>query len=263
MLIKNELFKIFKKKKIYVFIIMVVVVLLFHALLIAKGMANIGDWIPLIKTQLAATGFIIFVMVLMFSADVFSEDYSLGTVKMLFVRPQKRVLILLSKLAAIFTISVFLLLIVFVLSFLINTFIFDAPLLNKYIPYVADSGETIQKSYIVYIIQIFLATLVQISIYIFMASMLAIIFKHSSVAIIICLVAHFIASPILDLLSFLFKNTKMLSYVLFYNTDLSQYINNGSNSWGTSIWFSIAVLSAYVALFLFVSYKMYCKRDVY
>ena len=262
MLIKNELFKIFKKKKIYVSIVMVLIVLAVHAFLIKKsGMDDMGDWVQLISTQLAATGFIILVMVLMFSADIFSEDYSLGTIKMLFVRPQKR--ILMSKLLASFTILIFLLLIVFAVSFLINTFLFDAPLLNQYIPYTADSGETIEKPYIVYTIQIFLATLVQASVYIFMASMLAIIFKHSSVAIIICLVAHFIASPILSLISFLFKNTKFLSYVLFYNTDLSQYINNGSNNWGTSIWFSIAVLSVYVALFLFISYKIYCKRDVY
>ena len=255
---------------------MVLIVLAVHAFLIKKsGMNSMGDWIQLISTQLAATGLIIFVTVVLFSADIFSEDYSLGTIKMLFVRPQKRILILMSKLGASFSILIFLSLIALVISAVINTFLFDAPLLNQYIPYETNTGEAVEKSYILYTIQMFLANIVEIGIYIFIASMLAIIFKHSSVAIIICLVGHFAISPILSSLYIAFSNldlsklilleniVKSIPYIVFYNTDLSKYIINVPNSLETSIWFSIAVLSAYVALFLFISYKIYCKRDVY
>lgn len=264
MLIKNELYKIFKKKKIYVSIVIVLIVLFSHAYLVTKGnMIDIGDWIQLMKTQLDSTVFVIFVMVIMFSADTFSEDYTLGTIKMLFVRPKKRVSIFISKLASSFIILIFLLLIVLVVSALLNTFLFDAPLLNQHMSYDADSGESVEKSYIFYIIQMFLAHIVEVGIYIFIASMIAIILKHSSVAIIICLIANFAVAPILSLLSIFENIGKFVPYVLFYNTDLSQYINNGSNYLDTSIWFSITILLVYVALFLFISYKVYCKRDVY
>ena len=251
MLIKNELYKIFKKKKIYVSIVVILITLLVHAIVIKQlAVSDIVDWITLIKTQFAATGFIIFLTVILFSADIFSEDYLLGTVKMLFVRPQKRVLIFISKLATSFIILISLSLIVLVISFLINTFLFNVPLLGQYI----SDGQ----SYISYIIKIFLASIVEIGIYIFIASMLAIIFKHSSVVIIICLVARFASSPILSILTSFENIKKIVPYVLFYNTDLSKYINDSSK-----IWFSIVVLLVYVALFVFISYKMYCKRDVY
>jgi ABC-2 type transport system permease protein len=100
---------------------------------------------------------------------------------------------------------------------------------------------------------------VQIIVYLVMAFAIAAIFRSRALATGISLFLLLVGSSIAQVLAVYFSWGK---YILFCNTSLSTYITYGRLYPGTSLGFSLIVSAVYTAVFLFLGYFVFAKRDI-
>ena len=312
-LLNNELYKIFKKKKIYVLFGLLAVVSIFQVVLSYKYdeskkidwqasakaqieyvddyMSENKDALPLEESKMlvnqkklaefalennisssyicnywnaVANSLGMMILVTVFSVlvccDIFCEEYSLKTLKSLFTRPNKRENIWIAKIFSSILIFILFSLLVIFISCVLNCFLYDCNQKNQVILYFNDSGEIIQKAYFVYFLQMFFAGIFEGIGYIFLTAMCAVIFKNASVSMTISLLSIFGANALITIFE---SKTELVKYILFYNNDLSQYLNNASNHWNTSLLFSVIVSLVYYFVFLCSSCCVLKKQDVF
>ena len=311
-LLKNELYKMFKKKKIYVLLGLLVAASIFQVVLSYKyDESKKIDWQASAKAQIeyvddymaenkdalepadsemllnqkklaefalennipslyicnywnaVANSLGMMILVTVFSVlvccDVFCEEYSLKTLKTLFTRPNKRENIWIAKIFASVLIFILFALVVIFISCALNCFFYDCNQKNQVILYF-DSGRIVQKAYFVYFLQMFFAGIFEGIGYIFLTAMCAVIFKNASISMTISLLSIFGANALITIFE---SKTELVKYILFYNNDLSQYLNHATTYWNTSLLFSLIISLAYYFVFLCSSCYVFKKQDVF
>ena len=311
-LIRNELFKIFKKKKTFFFGFLLIASCIIYALVAHKYDQSQGvDWLASSEAQLeyfqnyienpegmeadelqnikkqnacveyalnnnistiyitcywkAVLGsmdmmIIAVVLIIILVSDLFCEEYSVKTLKMLFVRPNKRGDIWLSKIISASIMFVIYSLLIVITSLLIHMFLYDIGQSNQFVVYMSADGVVEKKHYIIYFLQQYLCSLLEGAGYIFLTAMCAVAFKNAAAATTVSLIGVMGANTII---AFLEEKTEWVKYVLFYNNDLSQYLNGETTYWHTTVPFSIIVTIVYYAIFLVCSRLIFTKREVY
>ena len=312
-LLRNELYKIFKKKKIYVLFGLLAAASIFQVVLAYKyDESKKIDWQASAKAQMeyvddymsqnkdtleieesemlvnqkklaeyalennisslyicsywnaVANSLGMMILVTVFSVlvccDIFCEEYSLKTLKILFARPNKRENIWLAKIFSSVLIFILFSLLVIFISCVLNCFFYDHGQKNQVIFYFNDSGRIVQKTYLVYFLQMFFSRIFEGIGYIFLTAMCAVIFKNASISMMISLLSIFGANALITIFE---SKTELVKYILFYNNDLSQYLNHGTTYWNTSLTFSAIVSLAYYFVFLFSGCYVFKKQDVF
>lgn len=311
-LIRNELFKIFKKKKTYFFTFLLIISCILYALIAHKYDKSQGiDWIASseaqleyfqnyienaegieedelenIKNQKACVEYalknnistfyitcywkavlgsmdvmiIAVVLIIILVSDLFCEEYSAKTLKMLFVRPNKREDIWLAKMISASMMFVIYSLIIVVTSLAIHMCFYNIGQSNQFIIYMSSEGIIEQKHYIIYFLQQYVCSLLEGVGYIFLTAMCAVAFKNAAASTTVSLIGVMGANTII---AFLEEKTEWVKYILFYNNDLSQYLNGQTTYWGTTVAFSIIVTIVYYTIFLVCSCLIFTKREVY
>ncbi|MEI4771056.1 ABC transporter permease [Psychrobacillus sp. FJAT-51614] len=191
------------------------------------------------------------------AAGIVASEFSQGTIKMLLTRPVKRWKILTSKLLTVEIFATVISIIMLIFG-VIGAFIFfdSAPGTNLEVL----NGQIVEVSFWGRLLLLIGLSLVNVFVIGTLAFMIGSVFRSSSLAIGISIFLMFMGVNITYLLSVRFEFPK---YILFANTDLSQYIGNGRPMIeGLSMPFSITVILAYVVLFLVISYWSFTKRDV-
>jgi len=84
------------------------------------------------------------------------------------------------------------------------------------------------------------------------------VFRNNALAVGISLFLMFSGNMLVNLL----KNYSWVKYILFANTDLTQYINGTPVVSGMTMSFSLIVLAAYFVIFNATSWIVFSKRDV-
>lgn len=312
-LLKNELYKIMKRKKIYIFIILTIIVCALQTVISYKyddskkldwkGSAeaqieyakeyceqyaaekNSEDYKEVEKQQILAEYvldnnlssmyirtywksvfdslelmIIITIMTIILCCDIFCEDYSLRTIKLLFTRPNKRRDIWISKLLSTIIIFLVMSFVLMVTSIIINMFLYNCLESRQSIIYLNDYGKIVEKSYFVYLLQNYLTIFVEAVGYILLTAVCSVLFKNSSIATTISVVGLFGSSIVISIYE---QKIELLKYSLFYNIDLSQYLNCGGNYWETTILFSVLIIVLHYLLFFLVGNQVYCKQEIY
>jgi len=192
------------------------------------------------------------------AAGIMANEFRWGTIKLLLIRPISRTKILVSKYISVLLFALFTLLFVLTFSWIIGAILFGVEGLNPYtilnksngIAYVSVIGEIISGYGYQLINLVMMATF---------AFMISSIFRSSALAI---GTAIFLMMAGNSIVAF-FADYGWAKYILFANTDLSQY-SNGSEPLidGMSLQFSIIILFVYFAVFLAASWGVFTKRDV-
>ncbi|WP_249869994.1 ABC transporter permease [Oceanobacillus saliphilus] len=201
---------------------------------------------------------IVSLLTIIVAAGIVANEFRWGTIKLLLIRPISRTKILASKYTAVLLFSLFTLFFVLLFSWLVGAVFFGIEGVNPYIvlekhtglEYVSIIGEIITG----YGFQI--VTLVMMATFAFMIST---VFRNSALAIGTAIFLMMVGNQIV----FFFMERSWAKYILFANTDLSQY-TNGNTPWieGMTLGFSITVLIVYYILFLLFSWLFFTKRDV-
>lgn len=225
-----------------------------------------GAWHFVNETKILLSFLSLFTIII--AAGIVSSEYRWGTIKLLLIRPISRSKILLSKYISIIVFSIITALFLFVMSFLIGAIFFGFEgELNPY-AFIYEGlnsvrGEEISSGlvFVPLIADIFagygyqMVTLVMMATF---ALLISTIFKNSALAIGISIFLMFAGNSIIMFL----MDYSWTKYILFANTDLSQYVHNDLLIEGMTLEFSISVLIVYYIVFIVASWLVFTKRDI-
>lgn len=194
--------------------------------------------------------------IIVVSSSIASE-YDEGTIKLLLIRPIYRTEVLLSKYISTLLFSAFCLIVLFVISWLIGGVMFGFGGVNEaHLNYV--NGKVYETSWTLYIWKSYLLNCVSLFVMVTFAGTVSAVFRNSALAIGISILLMMGSSLIVKLLS----NFDWVKYVLFANTDLTQYMNGNPVRHDMTLGFSFAVLCIYYLIFVILGWFFYTKRDI-
>lgn len=190
------------------------------------------------------------------AAGIVASEFSQGTIKMLLTRPVKRWKILTSKLI---TVGIFGVVMTVVLSIfiIIGGYIFYDSIPGRALEVV--NGNVVDVSFWGRLLLLTGLALVNVFVIGVLAFMIGSVFRSSSLAIGISIFLMFMGQNI----TFMLSRFEFAKYILFANTDLTQYVGDRQPMIdGITMPFSVVVILVYVIIFLVISYWSFMRRDV-
>lgn len=209
----------------------------------------VEDWMFVLPL---ATLFIVVI-----ASDIVASEYAWGTIKLLLIRPVSRRSILFSKYIAVLLFGVVMIGLTIVESGVIGGFIHGFDLSNE-VSLSVQNGIVHESSLILHTLQLYAMNSVNLLMIITMAFMISAVFRSSVLAIVLSFMCLFFG----NLVAGLAYKYEWAKYLLFANTNLTQYLDGGTTLTGKTMTFSLVVLAVYFILFHLVSYIIFTKRDV-
>ncbi|RED55764.1 ABC transporter permease [Cohnella lupini] len=205
----------------------------------------------------AQLAILISVFTIIIAGDIVAGEFASGTIKQLLIRPANRLKILISKYVASLMFGILLLFALFVVSFLANGVLFgfghlDLPLIE------VKEGVIVENNMFLNLLQTYMLNGVSTILYVTMAFMISSAFRSSTMAIGFSIAALFAGNILLEAL----QRFDWSKYLLFANTDLTQYLSGQPYQSGMTLSFSIGVLAIYFVAFNLISWLMFTRRDV-
>lgn len=201
---------------------------------------------------------IITLFTIIVAAGILSNEFHLGTIKLLLIRPVSRVKILAAKYTTVLLFAGTLLVFLFVFSWLVGAILFGV---NGFSPTaVVYHINGYQEINLLREIGIdFSLKVVNLLMMATFAFMISAIFKSSSMAIGFAIFLMFAGNMVIPFIS----KYSWAKYVLFANTDLSQYRQGAMPLFdGMSLTFSSTILLVYYIVFIVATWWTFTKRDI-
>lgn len=190
-------------------------------------------------------------------AGIVASEFADGTIKLLLIRPTRRWKILLSKYITTLLSAIFMLIILFVFSFIFGGILFGFGSVSQ--PYLSYSNGTIREvSMVGHVFTLYGYNCVNLIMMATFAFMISTIFRNSSLAIGLSIFLMFTGNTIVTFLA----QYDWVKYILFANTNLRMYSDGIPLVEGMTLGFSIIVLVVYFVIFNVISWLGFSKRDV-
>ena len=190
-------------------------------------------------------------------AGSIAGEFSNGTIKLLLSRPFKRWKILLAKYLSVLVFALVGLLSLFVASFLVGGIFYGFSGVNQ--PFLAyTDGVVHEVNMMWHIFETYAYGCVSLLMMVTFAFTISTVSRNNSLAVGIAIFSMFTGSMLVSLL----KDYSWVKYILFANTDLTQYINGIPVVSGMTMSFSLIVLTVYFVIFNATSWLVFSKRDV-
>jgi ABC-2 type transport system permease protein len=201
---------------------------------------------------------LITIFTIIIAGDSLAGEFSSGTIKLLLIRPANRVKILVSKYISFLLFSMLLLLTLFVISIAVNGILYgfgymDLPLIS-----MTAEGQIVEKNMVLNLWKTYMLGGISTVMYVTMAFMISSAFRSSAMAIGFSIGALFAGNIVLEVL----QRFDWSKYLLFANTDLTQYMTGRPFQEGMTLSFSIGVLVVYFLVFNLISWLLFTRRDV-
>ncbi|SET57462.1 ABC-2 type transport system permease protein [Oceanobacillus limi] len=197
------------------------------------------------------------VFIIIVGASIVAHEFNKGTIKLLLVRSASRNQILASKFITTILFGLFLLALLFGLSFVVGSILFGFDGTAVHLSYI--DGEVVERSRILFLGLSYLSSSVKLVMLTSFAFMISTIFRNETIAIALSVMLMFVGSQATNILALF---TDWAKYSLFANTNLDVYFTNGPMVEGMTLLFSVVVLIIYLSLFLFLAFLFFKKRDV-
>lgn len=192
------------------------------------------------------------------AAGMVASEFNWGTIKLLLVRPINRSKLLVSKYVTVLIFAFIVVGTCFTYSTLLGFLLFGGPeTANPYLIY--HEGTVEEKSMFVHLLSSYGLNSVSMIMLATMAFMISAVFRNSSLAIGISLFLMFTGGQLTALVAMKYDWAK---YILFANTDLTQYFEGYPLVEGMTLPFSIMMLFIYFVLFQVLAHVVFRKRDV-
>lgn len=186
-----------------------------------------------------------------------ASEFDTGTIKLLLIRPIRRTEVLLSKYLSTLMFAVFCLIVLFVFSWLIGGIMFGfGGATEAHLSYI--NGKVYETSWVLAIWKNYLLSCVSLFMMVTFAGLIASAFRNSGLAIGLSIFLMMASSIIIQLLG----GYNWVKYVLFANTDLTQYTTGTPLRSDMTLGFSLTVLAVYYVIFVIIGWLFYTKRDI-
>lgn len=208
-------------------------------------------------------------LMIIIAGSAISTEISKGTIKFLLFTPNKRWKILFAKVVSTILILLALTVILSLLSVLIGNIFFEKAG-SDYI-YIKN-GNVQNLSYIEYKVLYFLASSIDILVYMFFAFMLSVVTRNTALAVGLS-VASYVGSGIVMNLINMYIKADWVKFIPFNNFGIADKIFTSSVSYTTmqmaseamnnvSVWFSLGVLGVSTLLMIITMFDSFNKRDI-
>jgi ABC-2 type transport system permease protein len=200
------------------------------------------------------------IFILIIAAMSVSSEFSMGTIKLLMIRPVNRVKILLAKYLSVIVTAIFFVLLSIVLYLVIGGIAFGLEGFTT--PYLTIlKGKVVEANFMAHLFKTIGLSCVQMIMLVTFAFMISTVFRNSSLAIGLSLLCYFMGS----LISYQIyaAGQEWMKYSLFLHTDLSVYLDDrASMIEGMTLGTSITVLVIHFLVFIIASFVTFKKRDI-
>lgn len=201
---------------------------------------------------------IVSLLTIIVAGGIIANEFRWGTIKLLLIRPISRSKILLSKYIAVLLFALITLLFVVAVSWIVGAIFFGVEGLNPKIVQI-DGDSLVFISVIGELAAGYGYKLVNLVMMGTFAFMISSIFRNSALAIGTAVFLMFAGNSIV----LFFSQREWAKYILFANTDLSQYASDfGPMIPGMTLEFSIIVLIVYYIIFMVAAWTVFAKRDI-
>lgn len=209
-----------------------------------------------VKTSATLT-ILVSLFTIVVAAGIVAGEFTWGTIKLLLIRPVTRSGILLSKYIAVLFYGLRMLVLLFLTSMVVGAILFGIADIS--IPYLSyANGEIVEKSMFSYVMTTYLLNCIDLLMMVTFAFMISTVFRSSSLSIGLALFLMFTGQQFVQLLS----KYEWVKYILFANTNLTQYFEGTPIVEGMTLYFSIVTLFIYFLVFNLLSWYVFNKRDV-
>ncbi|CRK84565.1 ABC transporter permease [Neobacillus massiliamazoniensis] len=192
------------------------------------------------------------------AAGIVASEFSWGTVKLLLIRPIKRYKILLSKYMTVILFDLFMLAILFASAAILGFALFGTGDGNN-VHLAYSNGSVVEQNMFLYLIKTYLLASIDVIMITTMAFMISAVFRNSSMATGLSIFLLFMGGTITSLIASRYDWAK---YILFANTDLTQYFDGVPLVKGMTVGFSVIMLLIYFFVFQLLAFRVFTKRDV-
>ncbi|WP_163971739.1 ABC transporter permease [Oceanobacillus halotolerans] len=201
---------------------------------------------------------IVSLLTIIIAAGIVAHEFKWGTIKLLLIRPITRAKILLSKYVTVLLFAFYTLCFVLIFSWIVGALFFGVAGMSPHIV-INQNGDFAQVSVLSEIMSGYGYKLINLVMMATFAFMISTIFRNSTIAIGLAIFLMMAGNSIVTF----FADRAWAKYILFANTDLSQYAD-GNSPWidDMTLQFSISVLVVYYIIFLALSWLFFTKRDV-
>ncbi|WP_112179628.1 MULTISPECIES: ABC transporter permease [Paraliobacillus] len=192
------------------------------------------------------------------AAGILANEFQWGTIKLLLIRPVTRLKILAAKYVTVLFYALTLLVFLVVFSWIVGAILFGMNGVNPS-TVVYEYGGYNEVNLMSGVVQGFGYKMVNLVMMTTFALMVSTIFRNASMAIGFAIFLMLSGNLIVAFAS----DYGFAKYILFANTDLSQYREGATQMLeGMSLSFSITILLVYYVIFLVASWFSFTKRDV-
>lgn len=196
--------------------------------------------------------------IVVIAGDIVATEFSTGTIKMLLTQTATRPKILLAKYLALMLYALLMTLFMFVVSLIVGSLFFGFAGAGVPTFYTDAHGHIQHMSTALYLLMDYGFLFIEIIMTATIAFMISTIFRSSTLAITISILAFLVGNTLVAALS----SFSWVKYILFANLDLSQYVRGGPRIEGMTLGFSIAMLLIYFVVMNALSWLIFIKRDV-
>jgi len=208
-------------------------------------------------TQTSGLISLVSLLSIIISAGIVAGEFATGTIKLLLIRPLKRWKILLSKYITVLNFTFGGLLILFSASFLVGGIFYGFSGANQpYLSYI--NGNVTEVNMLGHIFTTYSYSCVNLLMMVTFAFMISTVFRSNALAVGMSIFLLFTGGVLVSLLS----KYSWVKYVLFANTDLTQYASGTPLVAGMTMKFSIIVLTGYFVFFIATSWIFFSRQDV-
>lgn len=192
------------------------------------------------------------------AAGIVASEFGWGTVKLLLIRPIKRYKILLSKYMTVILFGLLMLAILFVSAASLGFALFGTGDGNN-VHLAYSNGNVVEQNMLLYLIKTYLLSSIDVIMITTMAFMISAVFRNSSMAIGLSIFLLLMGGTITSLIASRYDWAK---YILFANTNLTQYFDGVPLVTGMTVGFSVIMLLIYFFVFQLLAFRVFTKRDV-
>lgn len=256
-LLQNELFKLFKTKKLYIFFFIFVVMRIIAVYAFKAGSnfktvietANAQSF-PIVMKYDAMQFLIIFMAI--YVADILTDEYKTGTLKLSFLRPIERVRILNSKIAAMVAFNVVLTLFSVLCTYVVGLVAFGWGNSTVYhgVTYSTMEGLLLTA-------KVYGATILPLTAFGMICVFIAVIAKNMTNVVATAFFLFIVGEFLSALQAVSSVATYLIVNQLFFFSD---YFVKNNNSFGLAM--SVAVNLSYIVVFYLLTLAVFKKRDV-
>ncbi|KAF0819313.1 MULTISPECIES: ABC transporter permease [unclassified Cytobacillus] len=192
------------------------------------------------------------------AGGIVASEFTWGTIKLLLIRPIKRIKVLGAKYITVILFGLLVLAVLFGYSAILGSLLFGFP--EKAIPYLYYYKGTVKEvSMGLHLISYYGLKSINVLMLATMAFMISAVFRNSSLAIGLSLFLMFMGGQVTRLIAMKYDWAK---YSLFANTDLLQYFEGVPMVQEMTLGFSIIMIVVYFLLFQALAFYVFNKRDV-